>query len=123
MPKSGRPLCIFAQASAALGLLSITLTGEITPLWLMASWTSWTLSLIAHRFPLFLARRKHFETVAVIGLILMLFVDFLILRVSIFIALTHFLLLFQIVKLLGKQARKDCFQLFMVSFFQILASC
>src|SRR4029077_12438711 len=62
-------------------------------------------------------------TAAVVGMIGLLFVDFFIFRNTIFIAVTHFLLFFQIVKLAGEKTRKDCLQIFLFSFFQILAAC
>src|SRR4029077_17240975 len=62
-------------------------------------------------------------TAAVVGMIGLLFVDFFIFRSTIFIAVTHFLLFFQVVKLAGEKARKDCLQIFIFSFFQILAAC
>ncbi len=118
-----KALRISAQIAATLGLLSITLTGEIAPSWLAASWIAWLFSLIGDRYPQFIAKLRHFETVAVAGMIMMFLIDFLVFRFSIFIAITHFLLLFQIFKLAGAKARKDCLQIFLFSFFQILAAC
>lgn len=123
MRSSLRPVWLFAQLASALGLLSISLTGEIAAAWLIASWLAWTFSLLADRLPQVGAKLRGFETVVVAGMILLLLIDFLVFRFSVFIAITHFLLLFQIFKLLGEKARKDCLQIFLFSFFQILAAC
>jgi len=112
-----------ALLSAALGLASISLTGEISPLWISLSWSAWLFSFISGRFPGAQAKLRRLETAAVVGMIALLVVDFFVFRNTIFIAITHFLLFFQIVKLAGEKTRKDNLQIFLFSFFQILASC
>jgi len=123
MPAHLRPLRITVQVAAALGLLSITLSGEISPPWCAISWTAWVFGLAADRFPQFQARLRSLETAAVAGMVGTLLIDFFAFHNSIFIAVTHFLLLFQIVKLAGEKKRKDCLQIFVFSFFQVLAAC
>jgi protein-glutamine gamma-glutamyltransferase len=120
---SARALRVSARVAAALGLLSISLTGEISPSWLALSWSAWLFSFLADRFAWFQARLRRLETLAVMGMVALLFVDFFILRDTIFIAVTHFLLFFQIVKLAGEKKRKDNLQMFLFSFFQLLAAC
>ena len=122
-PMAGRGLQMSVRLACALGFLSISLTGEIANGWLIVIWTAWLFAFVCDQYPLFQATLRRFETAAVIGMVGLLFIDFFIFRNTVFIAVTHFLLFFQIVKLAGEKARKDCLQIFLVSFFQILASC
>jgi transglutaminase-like putative cysteine protease len=118
-----KSLRISSQLAAALGILSITLTGEIAPVWLVVSWGAWGLGFFMVPRTNLEGRRRRIETAAVVAMVTFLILDFFIFRVSFFISIAHFLLLFQIVKLIGLKDRKDCFQIFLFSFLQILASC
>src|SRR5262249_13321294 len=71
-----RALRIASRLAAALGFLSITLTGEMTPTWVFLIWGAWGSSFISDRYPSFQARLRRFETAAVIGMVGLLFVDF-----------------------------------------------
>jgi transglutaminase-like putative cysteine protease len=56
-------------------------------------------------------------------LIATVLVDFFVWHATVFITVTHFLVLFQAFKAIGPKERKDCLQLFLFGFFQILAAC
>ena len=118
--KALRTSALFA---AAWGLLSITLSGEISSSWLCLGWFSLGFSLVSSRYPRFETAMRRLETPAVLTLITILFVDFLLFRSTLFIAITHFLLFFQSFKLIGAKERKDGLQIFLFAFFQTLAAC
>ncbi len=118
-----RNLRRWGQNAAALGFLSVSLTGEVSSAWVALSWAAWFLAFGMDRMPDFQARLRRLETGAVAGMLGLLICDFLVYRSTIFIAVTHFLLLFQMVKLVGEKTRKDCFQIFLFSFLQVLAAC
>ncbi len=111
------------QIAAALGFLSVSLAGEIAPAWIAISWAAWVLAFLVDRLREFQARLRRLETAAVALMVSLLFLDFFVFHYTIFVAITHFLLLFQMVKLVGEKNRKDCFQIFLFSFLQILAAC
>lgn len=117
------PLLWSVRIASALGLASLSLTGEIHPGYLIIHWTAWVLSYLLDLHPLWEERLKKFETIAVMGLIATFLLDFIIKNYSIFISVAHFLILFQTFKLLGLKTRKDCLQILIFSFFQILSAC
>jgi transglutaminase-like putative cysteine protease len=112
-----------ALFAAAWGLLAITLSGEISSAWLWMGWFAWGFSLISSRYPMMESAMRRLETPAVLAMIFMLLMDFFFVRSTLFIAITHFLLLFQSFKLIGLKERKDGLQIFLFSFFQALAAC
>ncbi len=106
-----------------LGLLSLTLTGEVENGFLLLSWTCWAASFALDRFPHQEQRLRRLETAAVIGLVVLFLVDFFLQRHTVFLSITHLLLMFQNFKWLGEKKRKDILQILFFSFFQILAAC
>jgi transglutaminase-like putative cysteine protease len=122
MPVKALRACVLF--AAAWGLLSVTLTGEISPGWLSLGWCAWAFSLSPlARHPRIAARMRRLETPAVLVLLSLLAVDFLVFHSTLFLAITHFLLLFQSFKLVGPGERKDNLQIFLFAFFQALAAC
>src|SRR5258708_9129136 len=109
--------------AAALGLASLTLTGEISSSYWGASWAVWLASFWLDRYPGLEERLRSWETGAVIVLISVFILDFFVRDDSIFVSVAHFLLLFQLFKLIGPKTRKDCLQILIFSFFQILSAC
>jgi protein-glutamine gamma-glutamyltransferase len=119
----GRPLVWTIRCAAALGFASLSLTGEISQAFLIPSWTAWTLSFGLDRHPDWEDRLRTWETAAVILLVSVFLLDFFVWGHDIFVSVAHFLILFQIFKLLGNKSRKDCLQILMFSFFQLLSAC
>ncbi|HVO32361.1 MAG TPA: DUF3488 domain-containing protein, partial [Elusimicrobiota bacterium] len=122
-PSAYRSLLRSVRAASALGLASISMTGEIGAGYLAFSWLAWLASFVLDRFPEWQHRLRRYETPAVAGLAGVFVLDFFGRGDTIFIAITHLLLLFQILKWLGEKKRRDCLQILFFSFFQILAAC
>src|SRR5262245_24359446 len=93
--------------ASALGFLSLTWTGEISPAYQMASWGTWAASFLLDRRPEWEKRLNRWENLAVGVLVSVFLIDFFHWGYSIFISVAHFLLLFQIFKLAGTKTRKD----------------
>lgn len=123
MVRGSRPLLWSVRAISLLGLVSLSLTGEIGIGYLTFSWLAWAISLGFDQRPELQETLRRFETLAVAALITVFLIDFFPLHQTVFVAVTHFLILFQIFKLVGLKERKDCFQIFLFGFFQILAAC
>src|SRR4029077_9742094 len=117
------PLLWTVRFAAALGLTSLTLTGEITPSYWGACWFAWLGSFWLDRYPDLQQRFRSWETAEVMMLISVFLADFFFWNYSIFVSMAHFLLLFQFFKLIGAKTLKDCLQIFIFSFFQILSAC
>jgi len=111
------------RAAAALGLSSLTWSGEIGTGYLIAGWSSWLLGFVADARIESQRMLRRLETPAVFALIGFILMDFFIVKSTIFLCVAHFLLLFQAFKVLGPKNRKDCLQILLVGFFQVLASC
>lgn len=107
----------------ALALVALTLTTEIQPFWLALGGSAWLGSFLVDRYQTLRERLRAFETWAVAIMVVWLIIDFAVLKQTIFLAITHFLILFQTFKLLGPKTRKDVLQMFLFAFFQILAAC
>src|SRR5690349_1717032 len=118
-----RPFTWAARAVSFLGFCALSLTGEVGPGYLTAAWLTWCGSLALDRDPQKQEPLRRWETTAVLILVAAFVVDFFLLHATVFLAVTHFLILFQIFKLLGLKERKDCLQIFLVGFFQILGAC
>ena len=97
MAQTLNALNISAPVFSRFRLLSISLTGEIAPTWLAASWGACKFQFDRDRFPDFQTKLRRWETFAVAAMVATLFLDFFVFRSTLFIAITHFLLLFQIV--------------------------
>jgi len=117
------PLLFTIRIASALGLTSLSLTGEISLTYLAICWGAWLASFGFDRMPQQQNRLRAYEAFAVLGLVATFAVDFFIWDYSIFVCMAHFLLLFQLFKLLGPKTRKDCLQILVFSFFQILSAC
>ncbi|OGR90885.1 MAG: hypothetical protein A2992_03285 [Elusimicrobia bacterium RIFCSPLOWO2_01_FULL_59_12] len=117
------PLVWTIRCAAGLGLTALTLTAEISQAYLCACWAAWGLSFWLDRQPGWGHRLRRLETAAVIALISVFLLDFFFWGHAIFICVAHFLLLFQLFKLLGPKERKDCLQILVFSFFQVLSAC
>src|SRR6266480_1718139 len=117
------PLLWTVRFAAALGLTSLTLTGEIAPSYGGACWLAWLGSFWLDRYPEIQQRFRSWETAEVGILISIFLLDFFFWSYSIFVCMAHFLLLFQFFKLIGAKTLKDSLQIFIFSFFQILSAC
>jgi len=112
-----------ARFLALIGLLALASTEEMTGPWLYGAWLILAGSLIADRYPLRQRILRRAETLAVIVLVLFGAADFLLLKNTFFVMIAHFLMLFQMFKLSGLKERKDCLQIGLIGFFQLLAAC
>jgi hypothetical protein len=117
------PLLWTIRVASALGFASLSLTGEIHPMYVLACWAVWCASLALDRYTRWADALRRRETAAVILLVTIFALDFFVWGYSIFVSVAHFLLLFQMFKMLGGKARKDCLQILLVSFFQVLSAC
>src|SRR5258708_25605256 len=79
---------------SGLGLAALTLTGEIERGFLIAAWSAWALSFLLDRFPEQQRQLRTYETLAVLGLVTTFMIDFFVRSASIFMAISHFLILF-----------------------------
>lgn len=118
-----KPLQLTTRLSAILGLLALTLTQELQPVIVYLAWIAWTLSWILDRYPQFQTRLRPLDAAAVVAMISVTLVDFFALRSTLFVCMAHFLLLFQIYKLIGRKEAKDCQQILFFAFFQVLSAC
>jgi len=123
MPLARSPLLWAVRGVAALGLSALTLTGEIGTGYLAAAWIFWALSWTMDRFPGPQEKLRRYETGAVVVFIAVFVFDFFAKQNTIFVSLSHFLLLFQMLKLAGRKTRSDAMQIFLFGFFQLLAAC
>src|SRR5688572_20850483 len=117
-----RALVWSIRLAGALGLASLTLTGEISASYIVLCWGAWAIGCLLDTRPREQQRLRSLETVAVLGLISVFVLDFWFWGNSIFVSVAHFLMLFQAFKLLGPKTRKDCLQILIVSFFQVLSA-
>src|SRR5438552_966629 len=117
------PLLWTIRFAAALGFSSLTLTGEISALYLGIGWSAWAASFFLDQHPKWEDPLRRWETAAVLGLVSIFLLDFFLWGHSIFISVAHFLLLFQMFKLIGAKAPKDCLQILLFSFFHMLSAC
>src|SRR4029077_17676720 len=97
--------------AAALGLTSLTLTGEIVPSYWGACWLAWLGSFWLDHYPEMQQRLRSWETAEVGVLITVFLLDYFARGYSIFVCMAHFLLLFQFFKLIGVKTLKDCLQI------------
>jgi len=123
MRPAGKELIWSSRALMAIGLMSLTQADEMGPLWLLMGWMSWLTGWFLDQWPDTQARLRRLETLAVIGLVSYTLIDFFAFQNTIFITLSHFLLLFALFKALGPKERKDCIQIGVIGFFQLLAAC
>jgi len=123
MPLVRSPLLWSVRGVAALGLSALTLTGEIGVGYLAAAWCLWILSWVIDRFPQQQEKLRRYETSIVVVIIAAFLFDFFMKQNTLFISLSHFLLLFQMLKLAGRKTRSDAMQIFLFGFFQLLAAC
>lgn len=123
MSLAGSSFLWSVRGVAALGLSALTMTGEIGTGYLVAAWGFWSFSWAMDRFPERQDTLRRYETAIVIALIGVFLFDFFIKRNTFFVALSHFLLLFQMFKLAGRKTRSDAMQIFLLGFFQLLAAC
>ena len=124
MRPASQPFLTAVRIMAALGLFSLSMTGEIEPYYYALGWSCLVFGIIADRKltqwqPAF----RRAETLAVLVMIGNFILDFAFRHQTFFISIAHFLLLFLMFKLPGPKTRKDCLQIFLVAFFQIMASC
>lgn len=111
------------RAMSVIGLAALCLTGELEPAYCLAGICTFMLSFILDRLPKLQRRFRRLETPVVVVLILQLVLDMTMRHQTIFIAVAHFLILFQVFKWCGLKERKDAFQIFLFGFFQLLAAC
>jgi transglutaminase-like putative cysteine protease len=109
--------------AAALGLSALSLTGEIASAYVGAAWAAGLLGLALDARPAWQRPIRRVEPFAVIVMLAVAGFDFFLRHISFLLTVAHFLLLFQIFKLLGPKTRKDYLQIFMFSFFQLLSAC
>lgn len=112
-------------AVAALGMAALTLTREVGPFYVGLMWCAWVWAVyraIQRRSRTANASRV-WETPALLGLMAVFLYDFFGQRETLFVAIAHFLLLFQVIKCLGPQERRDVQQIFLFGFLQILSAC
>jgi hypothetical protein len=112
-----------ARFLAVIGLFALTTTEDITGAWLQAGWLMLIASFILDRYPQRQGTLRRGETFAVIFLIAMSIADLFVLKNSFFVVVAHFLQVFQTFKLMGLKERKDCLQMGLIGFFQLLAAC
>ncbi len=112
-----------AKAVGALGLLSLSLSGEVELAFLATGWTFWLGSFWADRFPAKQLGLRKYEAIVIVGMVAFFPIDFFLRQSSVFLSIAHFLLLFQLLKLAGPKTRADGLQVFLFGFFQLLAAC
>ncbi len=112
-----------ARFSAALGFVALGLTDEISAAYLIGGGLCWLLAFALDRQPEWGKRLRRWETAAVMVMVVMLLADFFFWGNSVYLCVAHFLMLFQMFKLLGEKTRKDSLQILVFSFFQMLSAC
>jgi protein-glutamine gamma-glutamyltransferase len=123
MPPLSKPFQRSVRIASVLGLSALSLTQEIGTAYLVFAWAALISSVAADRYPERQRSLQKFETAAVLGWILWFIIDMAVFHQTFFIAMAHFLILFQAFKWLGFKARKDGLQILFFAFFQILSAC
>jgi protein-glutamine gamma-glutamyltransferase len=118
-----KPFRNTTRVAALIGLSALSFTQELNPIYLALSWAGLLVSLFLDMRPSLQASMRRLETGAVLVLVGLTLLDFFHWGSTLFVAVAHFLLLFQLIKLAGLKETKDCMQIFVVSFFQMLSAC
>jgi transglutaminase-like putative cysteine protease len=118
-----KPFLTSARIAAALGFLSLSLTGEMTALFIAFIWMVYSAGFWLDARTGGASNLSRFDVFAVGAMIAAFLVDFFLVRNTVFICIAHFLAYFQAYKLLGFKGRRDVFQILLFGFFQILAAC
>lgn len=123
MTTSLKRLDVSARLLAAIGLAALTTTQEINGLWLATAWSLFMAGLFTDRLPGLQRAIRRAETSAAIALVVATLIDFFVVKNTIFVVVAHFLMLFQMFKVIGPRERKDGVQMGLIGFFQLLAAC
>src|SRR5688572_16214792 len=102
-----KPFRTTTRVAAFLGLSALSFTQELNPIYLGLAWTGLLMSFFLDQRPLFQRGMRRLETSAVLVLVGLTVLDFFRWGSSLFAAVAHFLLLFQLIKLLGLKEIKD----------------